>query len=487
MGTPGLLDLDLPPGTGDTQLTLAQSYPLSGAIIVTTPQDVSLKIARRGLRMFETVHVPILGIIENMSTFTCPHCGKGTDVFRSGGGERMSRELGVPFLGAIPLDADIVMGGDKGRPIVLEKPNSVAAMAYLAIATELAGRLQGLPTTGLKPFAWTWETGKGEPRWVESAIRPSGSRTTAIGFRLRDTRTLSVLWEDGQRNDFDVRDLRLACRCAVCVEEMSGRPLLDPKSVRPDVTPRTITSVGNYAITISWNDGHSTGIYSFEHLRAFGERGAARVVEDVEVLPVDPTTTIRAETSQADPDTCKFTVSRTVHPGGPFFFDSKDRASGSPLVERLFALSGVSHVLVAETVVTVGKDPSVAWSALKSAIGAAIRTQLLTGVPAIFEAPRNAGARGRTDGEIRACVQELLDREVNCSIASHGGKISIVDIRHGNLFIAMSGGCQGCAASSVTLRQGFEVMVRRVAPEIVDIVDTTDHAAGEKPFYQRTV
>ena len=85
------LILDLPPGTGDTQLTLAQSYPLSGAIIVTTPQDVSLKIARRGLRMFETVHVPILGIIENMSTFTCPHCGKGTDVFRSGGGERMSR------------------------------------------------------------------------------------------------------------------------------------------------------------------------------------------------------------------------------------------------------------------------------------------------------------------------------------------------------------------------------------------------------------
>jgi ATP-binding protein involved in chromosome partitioning len=273
--------LDLPPGTGDTQLTLAQSYPLSGAIIVTTPQDVSLKIARRGLRMFETVHVPILGIIENMSTFTCPHCGKGTDVFRSGGGERMSRELGVPFLGAIPLDADIVMGGDKGRPIVLEKPNSVAAMAYLAIAKELAGRLQGLATAGPKPFAWTWDTGEGEPTWLESAIRPSGSRTTAIGFRRRDPRTLSVLWEDGQRNNFDVRDLRLACRCALCVEELSGRPLLDPKSVRPDVTPRTITSVGNYAIQVNWSDGHSTGIYSFESLRAFGERGAARVVEDV--------------------------------------------------------------------------------------------------------------------------------------------------------------------------------------------------------------
>ena len=89
-----------------------------------------------------------------------------------------------------------------------------------------------------------------------------------------------------------------------------------------------------------------------------------------EVLPFDPTITIRAETSQADPDTCKFTVSRMVHPGGPFFFDSKDRASGSPLAEQLFTLPGVSHVLVAETVVTVGKDSSVAWSALKSAIGA---------------------------------------------------------------------------------------------------------------------
>lgn len=206
-----------------------------------------------------------------------------------------------------------------------------------------------------------------------------------------------------------------------------------------------------------------------------------------EVLPVDPTITIRAETLQADPDTCKFTVSRTVHPGGPFFFDSRERAAGSPLVERLFALPGVAHVLVAETVVTVGKDPNVAWSALKSAIGAAIRTQLLTVVPAILEAPHDASTGRRTNAEIRRVVQELLDREVNRSIAAHGGRISIADVRDGNLFIAMSGGCQGCAASSVTLRQGFEVMVRRVAPEIIDIVDTTDHAAGEKPFYQRTV
>ena len=205
-----------------------------------------------------------------------------------------------------------------------------------------------------------------------------------------------------------------------------------------------------------------------------------------DLLPVDPMINIHAETSQADPETCKFIVSRTVHPGGPFFFDSKERAAGSPLVERLFALSGVAHVLVAETVVTVGKDPSVAWSVLKSAIGAAIRTQLLTVVPAIFEAPRGTSTCGRTDDEVRAVVQDLLDREVNPSIAGHGGKISIVDVRDGSLSISMSGGCQGCAASSVTLRQGFEVMVRRVAPEIVDIVDSTDHGAGKKPFYQAT-
>jgi NFU1 iron-sulfur cluster scaffold homolog, mitochondrial len=205
-----------------------------------------------------------------------------------------------------------------------------------------------------------------------------------------------------------------------------------------------------------------------------------------ESLPVDPAVTIHAETSYADPDTCKFTVSRTVHPGGPFFFDGEERAGGSPLPERLLALVGVAHVLVADNVVTVGKQAGTSWDGLRAEIGAAIRAQLLTGIPAILEAPRAPSVWGRSDAEVRAVIQELLDGEVNRSIAAHGGRISIVDVRDGTLLIAMSGGCQGCAASNVTLRQGFEVMVRRVAPEIVDIVDTTDHAAGTKPFYGRT-
>ncbi|MEO7038559.1 MAG: NifU family protein, partial [Candidatus Elarobacter sp.] len=172
------------------------------------------------------------------------------------------------------------------------------------------------------------------------------------------------------------------------------------------------------------------------------------------------------------------------HPGGPFFFNDKARASGSPLIERLFALPGVAHVLLTENVVTVGKDPSVTWSGLKSAIGSVIRTQLLTKMPAILSTPQSASTHARTDTEVRIAVQELLDREVNPSIAIHGGEILIVDLRDGSLSITMSGGCQGCAASQMTLRHGFEVMVRRVAPEIIDIVDTTDHSVGEKPFYK---
>ncbi len=275
------LILDLPPGTGDTQLTLAQSTPLSGAIIVTTPQDVSLNIARRGLRMFEKVQVPILGIIENMSTFVCPHCGKSTDIFRHGGGAQMSSDLGVAFLGEIPLDPEIVTSGDEGRPIVASKPESAAAQAYRAIAQRLAARLDAASSAVLDAFTWSWDDDRAMPGWFESAISPNGSHTTPVGFRRRDPRTLSVLWQDGRRDDLDVRDLRLACMCAQCVQEMSGRRMLDPKTVRTDVAPRTITSVGSYAITVAWNDGHGSGIYSFEQLRSLGDSAKARASYDV--------------------------------------------------------------------------------------------------------------------------------------------------------------------------------------------------------------
>jgi NFU1 iron-sulfur cluster scaffold homolog, mitochondrial len=201
-----------------------------------------------------------------------------------------------------------------------------------------------------------------------------------------------------------------------------------------------------------------------------------------------PLIAIRAEVLVADPNTCKFTVSQVVHPGGPFFFDRAERAVGSPLPELLFGLPGVAHVLVAENVVTVGKLQDTAWPPLKTAIGAKIRSQLLSGVPAILEkaeGPHRRPTWGRSEADVRAAIQELLDGEVNRGIAGHGGNISIVDYQNGRLLIAMSGGCQGCASAQMTLRQGVEVMVRRIAPEVVEIVDTTDHAAGRTPFYPR--
>ncbi len=114
--------LDLPPGTGDAQLTVTQKVPLAGAVIVTTPQDVALIDARKGLAMFRKVNVPVLGIIENMSTFVCPHCGQETDIFKKGGGRKTADLLGTAFLGSIPLDAKIVEGGDAGVPIVVAAP-----------------------------------------------------------------------------------------------------------------------------------------------------------------------------------------------------------------------------------------------------------------------------------------------------------------------------------------------------------------------------
>lgn len=204
-----------------------------------------------------------------------------------------------------------------------------------------------------------------------------------------------------------------------------------------------------------------------------------------DVLVADQPVSIRVESSLADPDTCKFIVSRTLHPGGPFFFSNKERAVGSPLGERLFELEGVANVLIAENLVTICKESMASWSGLKSSIGMAIRTQLLTGVPAVLEMNIHDGTQVRSEIELTTAIQDLLDKEVNRSIAKHGGKISIVEILEGKLYISMSGGCQGCASSQVTLRQGFEVMLKRVAPEIEEVVDTTNHAAGKKPYYPR--
>lgn len=135
------LIFDLPPGTGDIQLTLVQTIPLTGAVIVTTPQDVALADARKGLVMFNKVNVPVLGIVENMSFFVCSHCGQRENIFDSGGGSRTAKELNVPFLGEIPINTRIRVGGDEGTPIVVMDEASQHAQTIRSIARNLASQI----------------------------------------------------------------------------------------------------------------------------------------------------------------------------------------------------------------------------------------------------------------------------------------------------------------------------------------------------------
>jgi ATP-binding protein involved in chromosome partitioning len=132
------LIVDMPPGTGDVQLSLAQLVPVQGAVLVTTPQDVAVADVRRALRMFETVQVPVLGIVENMSYFIAPDTGNRYNIFGEGGGQKLAAFYGVPFLGAVPLGIDVREGGDKGVPVVVSKPDSPQALAFRQVAEEVA-------------------------------------------------------------------------------------------------------------------------------------------------------------------------------------------------------------------------------------------------------------------------------------------------------------------------------------------------------------
>lgn len=237
--------IDLPPGTGDVQLTLAQQAALTGAVIVTTPQDVALGVARKGLKMFQQVNVPILGVIENMSGFVCKHCGKTSEIFRVGGGRKMALEFGVPFLGAIPLDPEIVMSGDHGKPLVESDSNSPAAKAIAGIARHL------------QQYASAEHN-------RTSAVEPQQVEILANG-------DLSILWPDGHQGLHKPYSLRIKCPCAQCVDEDSGQRTLDPKRVPLNITIEAFDVIGRYALGLKFSDGHSTGLYAFTFLREMCE------------------------------------------------------------------------------------------------------------------------------------------------------------------------------------------------------------------------
>ncbi len=143
--------IDLPPGTGDAQLTLTQLVPLTGAITVTTPQEVALADVRKGMMMFQKVNVPLLGIVEKMSYFLCGHCGERTEIFSHGGGERAAATVGIPFLGRIPIDPAIRDGGDSGNPIVVANPTAPQSAAFREIAQKIVAAVTDA-ATGVPPI-----------------------------------------------------------------------------------------------------------------------------------------------------------------------------------------------------------------------------------------------------------------------------------------------------------------------------------------------
>lgn len=220
--------IDMPPGTGDVQLTITQSVRLNGAVIVTTPQTLSLIDVARGILMFEKVSVPILGVIENMSYFICPDCSSRHAVFGPRAGKSLQERFGVEILATWPLS------GKFARSVSFE-------MTKDSLVRETVDK-------------------------VMTALEKSGARQGQIPKVEFNARYVTLTWPDGTQARVANRDLRLSCGCALCVDERTGKKLLGEKDVRADIAPTAITPLGNYAVGIAWNDGHSSGIYPYKNV-----------------------------------------------------------------------------------------------------------------------------------------------------------------------------------------------------------------------------
>lgn len=266
-----VLVIDMPPGTGDALLTTAQADPPSGVIVVTTPQELSLLDTVRGVRAFRDLNVPILGFVENMSFLSCAGCGDEADLFGQGAVEAVAEQLGYPFLGALPIDAAICESGDAGTPFVLQDNEAASVRAMNAVIDQVQAGLAEWET--LTKWSLDWR----EMDWLARVAEPPQQQHGA-GYPLRalwqvSRDELGVMWQDGATHILGTRALRLACPCAHCVDEISGEPLLDPKSVAGDISLKVVNSVGRYGLAPRFTDGHKSGIFSFPYLRALCEQG----------------------------------------------------------------------------------------------------------------------------------------------------------------------------------------------------------------------
>ena len=210
--------------------------------------------------------------------------------------------------------------------------------------------------------------------------------------------------------------------------------------------------------------------------------GLALGVSSCYTIYMDAPIKITARIEPSRPDTCHFIVDAPVYPDKTAFFTGPKAAKGSPLAERLFGLPEITGVKISGSNVRVTRSTSEDWRGAAKPIADVIREQLETGSPAVAADHQN---KRRSDVEIRVIISELLEREINPGVASHGGVVELLDVREGNIYIKMGGGCQGCASAAATLRGGVEDAMRKQVPEIDEIFDTTDHAAGANPYYAR--
>lgn len=226
------LIIDLPPGTGDIQLSLAQKAELSGAIVVTTPQNLASEIAEKSIQMFQRVDVPVLGIVENMSLFECPKCQHQSEIFQAGGGQTLADKYQLPLLAQMPLDIDMMREGTLTSPLTWR--NKIQQLSQQMLNTLQLGEDNTLSVKATNIYS--------------------------------DQQSVTINWQDGKQTQLSARDLRLKCGCALCKDEFTGEKLLEEQRVAADIKVLKLNKVGRYGIAVRFSDGHTTGIYRLSDL-----------------------------------------------------------------------------------------------------------------------------------------------------------------------------------------------------------------------------
>jgi DUF971 family protein len=233
----------MPPGTGDIQLTLTQSVPLDGAVIVTTRQALSLVDVSRGMLMFEKVKVPMLGLIENMSYVTCEHCHGKNHVFGESATASLQSRFGLETLAEIPVARQLNTAIHGYTPL----PHFVKAADHVIRAVGKHARLQ--------------------------------SQAPDIS---QDAHAVTLTWPDGVHTTLDFKTLRASCSCALCADEMTGEPYLDKATIPEGIVPEEITPLGHYAFSVRWSDGHASSIYAYDRFRELRPESRVPSPESVE-------------------------------------------------------------------------------------------------------------------------------------------------------------------------------------------------------------